>query len=106
MSVTRKKYIFRLVFRCMVLVACTAGVILKPEAFDILDGMNFFRRFSVLHLLWLIWIMDMVQQIIPVKNKLPLGSMKLFCQPLPAHSGENQSGGSQGIHCHHHQGGL
>ena len=51
MSVTRKKYIFRLVFRCMVLVACTAGVILKPEAFDILDGMNFFRRFSVLHLL-------------------------------------------------------
>ena len=40
--------------------------------------MNFFREFSVLHLLWLVWVADMLQQIIPLKNKVPLGSMKLF----------------------------
>ncbi len=78
MSATRKKYMLRLVLRCLVLLACVAAYFLKPEMFAILDGMNFFREVSVLHLLWLIWVIDMVQQIIPIKNKLPLGSMKLF----------------------------
>lgn len=78
MSETRKKYICRLVFRCIVLVLCAAMVILHPERFGILEGMNFFKGFSALHLLWLVWVVDMVQQFIPIKNKLPLGSMKLF----------------------------
>ena len=78
MSETRKKYIFRLIFRCFVLLSSIIGYILHSEAFDVLEGMNFFRRISVLHLLWGIWVVDMVQQIIPIKNKLPLGSMKLF----------------------------
>ena len=78
MSPTRKKYFLRLIFRCIVLLTCAAAYFLKPEMFGILDGMNFFREVSVLHLLWLIWVIDMVQQIIPIKNKLPLGSMKLF----------------------------
>jgi len=78
MSATRKKYMIRLVFRCLVLLACVAAYFMKPEMFDILDGMNFFREVSALHLLWLLWVIDMVQQIIPIKNKLPLGSMKLF----------------------------
>ena len=78
MSGTRKKYILRLIFRSVVLLACIAGYILVPERFSILEGMNFFRKVSVLHLLWLIWVVDMIQQIIPVRNQLPLGSMKLF----------------------------
>jgi len=78
MSSTRKKYFLRLIFRCIVLVLCCVGYVLSPGAFSILEGMNFFRECSVLHLLWLIWMADMIQQIIPVKNKLPLGSMKLF----------------------------
>ena len=78
MSPTRKKYFLRLIFRCMVLLVCIAAYICHPEGFTILEGMNFFREFSLLHILWLIWVIDMVQQIIPIKNKLPLGSMKLF----------------------------
>ena len=78
MSETRKKYFVRLIFRSAVLVASIIGYILVPEKFSVLEGMNFFREFSVLHLLWLIWVVDMVQQIVPIKNKLPLGSMKLF----------------------------
>ena len=31
-----------------------------------------------LHLLWLIWVFDMILQIIPIKNKVALGSQKLF----------------------------
>lgn len=85
MSETRKKYILRLVLRCCVLAACVAVWRMKPEVFAILEGMNFFAQPSVLHILWLVWVVDMVQQIIPIKNKLPLGSMKLFAnrfQPI------------------------
>ena len=78
MSQMRKNYIFRLIFRSMVLMASAAALILAPEIFTVLEGMSFFREFSVLHLLWVIWVWDMIQQIIPTKNKLPIGSMKLF----------------------------
>ena len=78
MSQMRKNYIFRLIFRSMVLMASAAALILAPEIFTVLEGMDFFREFSVLHLLWVIWVWDMIQQIIPTKNKLPIGSMKLF----------------------------
>ncbi|MBQ8831477.1 MAG: hypothetical protein IJ017_07745 [Oscillospiraceae bacterium] len=40
--------------------------------------MNFFKSVSPFHLLWVIWVIDMVLQIIPIKNKVPLGSQKLF----------------------------
>ena len=78
MSVTRKKYIARLVLRSMILLLCIGVYFVYPESFWILEGMNFFRGFSVFHILWVIWVIDMIQQIIPIKNKLPLGSMKLF----------------------------
>ena len=78
MSATRKKYILRLILRCVIFAVCTVLYLTGSRAFQILDGMNFFREFSVFHLLWAVWVADMIQQIIPVKNKLPLGSMKLF----------------------------
>ena len=78
MSVTRKKYTVRLILRCMILVLCIGAYFVYPESFWILEGMNFFRGFSMFHILWVIWMIDMIQQILPVKNKLPLGSMKLF----------------------------
>ena len=72
------KYIARLILRCVILVLCIGAYFVYPESFWILEGMNFFRGFSVFHILWVIWVIDMIQQIIPIKNKLPLGSMKLF----------------------------
>ena len=78
MSPTRKRYIARLVGRILILAVCAILCFVHPEYFEILTGMQFFRRFSLLHLLWLIWVADMVLQIIPIKNQLPLGSQKLF----------------------------
>lgn len=74
----RKAYMWRLVGRCLVLVLCATLCFTHPKFFDVLDGMNFWRSFSPLHLLWALWVIDMVLQIIPVKNKVPLGSQKLF----------------------------
>ena len=78
MSKTRKRYMWRLLGRIVVLALCLLAWIKAPQTYDILEGMNFFRTLSPLHLLWTVWVGDMVLQIIPIKNKVPLGSQKLF----------------------------
>lgn len=78
MSATRKKYFARLVGRCLIFVLCILLYRVQPQSFLVLDGMNFFRQISPLHFLWLIWVADIFLQIVPIKNKVPLGSQKLF----------------------------
>lgn len=78
MSATRKIYFARLVGRCLILIACGLMCVFRPDFFAVLDGLNFFKVFSPLHLLWIVWVIDMFLQIIPIKNKVPLGSQKLF----------------------------
>ena len=78
MSVLRKRYFARLVFRIVVFLLCFCFCLIRPSAFGILEGFQFFRQFSLLHLLWLIWVIDMICQLFPIKNRIPLGSQKLF----------------------------
>ena len=78
MSTTRKTYILRLIGRCIVLALCCMLCLFAPQEFDLLNGTNFFSRLSPLHPLWLVWVADMILQIIPIRNKVPLGSQKLF----------------------------
>ena len=77
-SKVRKVYIARLVGRCGILAASILLWILAREQFDILEGMNFFKQFSVFHLLWVIWLIDMYSQLVPVKGYISLGSQKHF----------------------------
>ena len=78
MSKTRRNYIIRLVGRCVILVLCVLYFIFVPDAKDVLYGMNFFRELSPLHILWLVWCIDMLLQVFPIKSSMPLGSQKLF----------------------------
>jgi len=78
MSKIRKVYTVRLVGRCIVFLLCLFIFITKPEEFKVLEGINFFKEFSVFHLLWGVWVIDMFCQLVPVKAHLSLGSMKLF----------------------------
>ena len=80
MSSIRKKYTLRLVGRIVVLLMSVVLCFRWPESYGILEGMNFFRQWSVFHLLWVIWVVNMLLQIIPLKNRVPiaLGSLKLF----------------------------
>ena len=85
MSPTRKRYFFRLVGRCLIFVICVACAFAYPQLFTVIDGNNFFNTLSPLHLLWVIWVIDMFLQIVPIKNKVALGSQKLFAnrfQPI------------------------
>lgn len=78
MSNIRKTYFARLVGRCVVFFLCVFLWVLHPDEFEILRGMNFFRKFSPLHILWGLWMFDMIYQIVPIKRTIALGSQKLF----------------------------
>lgn len=80
MTTIRKAYILRLILRCFTLAGCILLFMFYPTAFAVLEGGSFFRRFSVLHLLWGAWVADMIMQLVPIKERVPLGSQKLFRQ--------------------------
>ena len=78
MSEMRKRYMWKLAGRCVVFALCAVACVAAPERFGVLEGMNFFREFSWLHVLWLVWMADMLPQIFPRPSRIPLGSAKLF----------------------------
>ena len=67
----------RLIARIIIFIT---GLFMCKDAqnFEILEGNNFFKEFDILHLLWGVWGCDMIYQILPIKNKVALGSQKLF----------------------------
>ena len=77
-SRVRKTYFIRLFGRIIVLFSVVAIYFFKSEWLDILHGNNFFKKLSPLHILWIIWVIDMISQLIPVRKHLPLGSGKHF----------------------------
>lgn len=72
----RKQYILRFVTRILVVAAVFLLFFLHPESFAVLEGYSFFQKFSPLHLLWLLWMFHMVQQLVPARRHLALGSQK------------------------------
>lgn len=77
MSKIRQIYFVRLFLRIAILIATVVLLFVAPMQFEILEGWNFFKKFSIFHLLWLTWIFDMIAQLYPAKN-IALGSQKLF----------------------------
>lgn len=77
-SKVRKIYIARLIGRCIIMALSVYVWIFHREEFDVIYGMNFFKEFSVLHLLWGLWLIDMVSQLVPIKTNISLGSEKVF----------------------------
>lgn len=77
-SLIRRLYMAKLLARTLIFVFCIFIYVKAPDQFEVLEGMNFFRKFSVLHILWAVWMIDMFFQLIPVKSRIPLGSQKLF----------------------------
>ena len=73
----RKRYIVRLVVRCVILVCALILYSTNFAPHDILRGFDFFKKRSWLHVLWALWILDMLQQLYPAKN-IALGSHKVF----------------------------
>ena len=80
LSDIRKRYIVRLVCRSIIFLAAVILYLTGFEKHNILHGWAFFHKFSVLHLLWVVWLMDMLSQLIPMRKTIALGSYKVFRQ--------------------------
>ncbi len=80
LSPIRRVYIAKLIGRILIFIGAVAVYFLHPEWLGVLEGNRFLLEFSPLHLLWVIWALDMLWQLIPVKDSIPLGSQKLFRQ--------------------------
>ncbi len=80
MSATRKHYWVKFTIRIIILIVVLLLYIFKDQhnQFNVIVGFNFFREFSVFHVLWAIWLIDMLYQLIPVKGYIALGSRKNF----------------------------
>lgn len=74
----RNLYIAKLAGRCVICFLCVILYATDKESFEILSGLNFFRHFSPFHILWAIWMVSMLLQVLPVRGQIPLGSQKLF----------------------------
>ena len=80
MSRIRRIYFARLAGRVFILALCVILFLTRPETFAPLEGMRFFDGPSFMHLLWLIWMIDMLAQLIPINRDISIGSLKLFAQ--------------------------
>ena len=80
MSRIRKIYFARLAGRVFILALCVLLFLTRSEIFAPLEGMRFFDGLSPMHLLWLIWMIDMLAQLIPFKKDISIGSLKLFAR--------------------------
>ena len=94
MSSMRKVYMGRFWGRCLALAAVTLLMFAAPEQFNVLEKGGFFQKLSLLHLLWAVWLVDMLTQLVPAtKAVVALGSQKSFLKhfrpalpPITAHS--------------------
>ena len=75
-----RKYRLRLAFRVLTAVATVWVLLADRTAFQVLTGWGFWQQLSPLHLLWVIWMGDMVLQLIPTRQVMALGSQKQFKQ--------------------------
>ena len=78
MSKTRKIYFIRLIGRCILFILTVFLFVFKKDTFEVAEGMHFFKSFSPFHILWVIWLLDMLQQLIPIKAHISIGSQKVF----------------------------
>ena len=75
----KKKYRLnwsKFLFRILMLAGILVTILKFPGEMKVLEGMNFFRHFSVMHLFWLAWFWYMLEKLLPIKNLRPLGADK------------------------------
>jgi len=80
MSEVRKIYFLRLIGRIGILIFSIYMLLFHKDSFHIILGWNFFKELSIWHILWFIWVFDMLYQLIPAKKHISLGSQKHFIQ--------------------------
>ena len=78
MSKIRRFYFARLVGSVILAAIVLYLYIWRRSAFSVLQGWAFFSGLSPLHMLWVVWVIDMIGQLVPVQKNIALGSLKMY----------------------------
>ena len=69
----------RFILRCFTLLVLSLFLVIAPEQFRPLKAGMFFDQLTLLHVLWVVWVFDMLAQVVPsTKAVIALGSQKSF----------------------------
>ena len=71
-----KRYWIKFGLRILVLAGVAVVTGLYPDEMKVLKGMGFFQHFSVLHILWALWLWYMLEKLLPLRKWKPRGCMK------------------------------
>lgn len=88
-----KLYFSRFLFRCAVFITSVLLYFLSPEPLTVLEGFGFFHSFTFLHLLWLLWMADMISQLCRCRWYWPAGSQKFLAANYQPAGGEAANSG-------------
>ena len=77
LSYMRKIYMGRFILRCFTLLAVSLFLAVAPEQFVPLQAGMFFDKLTLLHVLWVVWVFDMLAPVVPsTQAVIALGSQK------------------------------
>ena len=74
----KKLYQFRFLMRICFFIATIFVYVFNSQYFDIMRDFNFFKSFNVVHVFYVIWCVDIVSQLMPLKGYFSIGSLKHF----------------------------
>ncbi len=77
----RQNYMVRFIIRCIILVVSILVFIFRPDQLEVVIAHKwdaFFKEFTIAHVIWIIWMIDMILQLIPLRRHIPIGSQKNF----------------------------
>lgn len=74
----RRKYLVKFYIRCIIFAVLVLIYVFRHNSLEILYGNGFFTKFTFLHILWAVWMTDMILQLVPARGVLTLGSQKQF----------------------------
>ena len=74
----RKLYVRRLIIRIIIFLITLGIYLINPSSFEVALSYDFIKEISFLHILWLIWMTDMILQLCKVPKYWPLGSQKFW----------------------------
>ena len=74
----KKKYYARFASRVVVFIATILLYVFYPNAIDTMLGFNIFTTFNVMHIFYILWIIDITMQFLPLTGHFSIGSLKHF----------------------------
>lgn len=74
----KKLYIARFFFRVLIFL-CSIGIyIYYPETMEVMKDFNMFLSFSILHVFFAVWLVEIILQFLPLTGQFSIGSLKHF----------------------------